>query len=298
MEPRPLHESASAPTGTGGDVRPDRARWTRFRWVARVLPDQGLAMEARLFQLVSLLATLLAFLVIIPFNVLQNLSPWLNIAVFVFGVSTLWFWWEARRGRRRPVAMFAVFVTVLNITWFVNGGAQGSIVLYFFDAALLPVIFCGRRVRAALLAALVLDVVVLYWLDFALPHWIVPFETPADRYIDSATGFAICVCALAITVAVVLESYQREHARLAEANERLQQSLEEVRTLRGLLPICSWCRKVRDDEGLWTQIEQYVSQRTEAAFTHGMCPECSTRFRAEFGIDPTGVTEPTRKSAP
>ena len=48
----------------------------------------------------------------------------------------------------------------------------------------------------------------------------------------------------------------------------------EINALSGLLPICAWCRKVRDDQGYWKQLESYVESRTEAVFSHGMCPDC------------------------
>lgn len=54
----------------------------------------------------------------------------------------------------------------------------------------------------------------------------------------------------------------------------LRGALEEVRTLRGIIPICSYCKKIRDDEGSWQQVEAYVSDHTEAAFSHGICPRC------------------------
>jgi len=54
----------------------------------------------------------------------------------------------------------------------------------------------------------------------------------------------------------------------------LRASAEEVRTLRGIIPICSSCKKIRDDQGSWQQVEAYVSQHTGAAFTHGICPPC------------------------
>lgn len=55
---------------------------------------------------------------------------------------------------------------------------------------------------------------------------------------------------------------------------RLQQTLEEVKTLRGIIPICSFCKKIRDDKGFWSQVETYVSQRTGADFSHALCPSC------------------------
>ena len=54
----------------------------------------------------------------------------------------------------------------------------------------------------------------------------------------------------------------------------LRRALDEVTTLRGLIPICAWCKKVRDDRGYWQKLEEFLSQRTQATFTHGMCVEC------------------------
>jgi len=54
----------------------------------------------------------------------------------------------------------------------------------------------------------------------------------------------------------------------------LYKSLANVKTLTGLLPICAGCRKIRDDSGYWTQVEDYIAQHTEAKFSHGLCPDC------------------------
>ena len=70
---------------------------------------------------------------------------------------------------------------------------------------------------------------------------------------------------------------QAEEA-LEKERRRLQQLLDEVRTLRGIVPICANCKKIRDDEGFWNQVEKYVSDRTEAEFSHGICPECAQKL--------------------
>lgn len=59
---------------------------------------------------------------------------------------------------------------------------------------------------------------------------------------------------------------------------QLEQSLKEIKTLRGFLPICASCKKIRDDKGYWTQLETYISEHSGAEFTHGLCPECVTRL--------------------
>jgi C4-dicarboxylate-specific signal transduction histidine kinase len=59
---------------------------------------------------------------------------------------------------------------------------------------------------------------------------------------------------------------------------KLQNTLEEIKTLRGILPICSSCKKIRDDKGYWNQIESYISNHSSAEFSHSLCPECSDKL--------------------
>ena len=68
---------------------------------------------------------------------------------------------------------------------------------------------------------------------------------------------------------------EEERGRLIS---ELQESLAKVRTLSGLLPICANCKKIRDDKGYWNQIEIYIRDRSQAEFTHGICPECAQRL--------------------
>jgi hypothetical protein len=62
----------------------------------------------------------------------------------------------------------------------------------------------------------------------------------------------------------------------------LTEALAKIKTLSGLLPICSSCKKIRDDGGYWQKIEFYISEHTQAEFTHGICPDCLTRLYPEY----------------
>ena len=64
---------------------------------------------------------------------------------------------------------------------------------------------------------------------------------------------------------------------------RLQQSLDEIKTLSGLLPMCSACKKIRDDDGYWKQIEHYISEYTDARFSHSICPDCKKKLYPGLG---------------
>ncbi len=79
----------------------------------------------------------------------------------------------------------------------------------------------------------------------------------------------------------------------AEAWQAMQQPgaqagdhrLDDVRTLRGIIPICASCKKIRDDQGYWNQVEVYVSDHTEAEFSHCICPECIKKLYPGFASD-------------
>ncbi|HET6452575.1 MAG TPA: PAS domain S-box protein, partial [Spirochaetia bacterium] len=66
----------------------------------------------------------------------------------------------------------------------------------------------------------------------------------------------------------------------------LQAALADIKTLRGLLPICMSCRKIRDDSGYWQNLEQYVEEHTEVQFSHGLCEDCLRRLYPEFATEP------------
>ena len=71
-------------------------------------------------------------------------------------------------------------------------------------------------------------------------------------------------------------------ARLAEEVTELQATLDNVRRLRGLLPICAYCKRIRDDRNYWQRVEVYVSEHTDATFTHGICPSCLEGAKAQL----------------
>lgn len=72
-------------------------------------------------------------------------------------------------------------------------------------------------------------------------------------------------------------------ASLAQRVHDLEEALARVKRLQGLLPICMYCKKIRSDEHYWQQVEQYVSDHSEARFSHGICPDCFERVMAEIG---------------
>ncbi|HEX9080909.1 MAG TPA: GAF domain-containing protein, partial [Holophagaceae bacterium] len=68
----------------------------------------------------------------------------------------------------------------------------------------------------------------------------------------------------------------------AHLHQQLRLALDQVKTLSGLIPICSYCSRIRSDEGYWQRVEAYIRERTEAQFTHGICPDCFERAKQEI----------------
>ncbi|MHB9097760.1 MAG: response regulator [Syntrophales bacterium] len=77
---------------------------------------------------------------------------------------------------------------------------------------------------------------------------------------------------------------------LAAKIEELHRALDQIKTLRGIVPICSNCKKIRDDQGYWNQVEVYVRDHTEAEFSHSICPECRKELYPELARKKTEGT--------
>ena len=105
-----------------------------------------------------------------------------------------------------------------------------------------------------------------------------------DYVVKSAEAFA--------TMPRTVERALREWKLLTERREavaaqkrliaQLEEALTKVKTLSGLLPICSACKKIRDDQGYWNQVEGYIQEHTDARFTHSYCPECARKYLSKL----------------
>jgi hypothetical protein len=90
-------------------------------------------------------------------------------------------------------------------------------------------------------------------------------------------GSLVAVTALAYLTAWVrslTHELQSSKSAILQVNEKLKAALDEVKELRGLLPICAWCKDIRDASGQWENLEMYIARHSHATFTHGLCPKC------------------------
>lgn len=101
------------------------------------------------------------------------------------------------------------------------------------------------------------------------------------------TIFCFGLISLIVPLYISLKSEKRR-INLEKEREKLifelQESINEIKQLQGIIPICSYCHSIRDDEGAWNQMESYISKHSKASFSHGVCPKCISKVRSEAGL--------------
>ncbi|MDH5588406.1 MAG: hypothetical protein OEZ65_10680 [Gemmatimonadota bacterium] len=169
---------------------------------------------------------------------------------------------------RRP----AMVDRVLFATW-----ALGSVFV---------VVIHGMQAPTGLAHQLVdmLLVLVAYMLPNRLPLQVIPA-------VVLSISAGLTTPATGEPLVVVIPAYVVAHAigivvsRSMEKTARTRfQAFQEIRALRGIIPICATCKRIRDDQGFWSQVEEYITRHSEALFSHGMCPECTDTALEELGV--------------
>ncbi len=86
-----------------------------------------------------------------------------------------------------------------------------------------------------------------------------------------------------LTIRNLQKQLQHSNAQLRTRNSELQEALDTIKTISGIVPICAWCgRKIRGESGEWIRIEIYLEENTDAEFTHGMCPDCGKKMHSRL----------------
>jgi len=106
-----------------------------------------------------------------------------------------------------------------------------------------------------------------------------------SEYLGSSTHIWVAVWNLLVafglffTYAALIGSLRETLLNQRTLNRKLEEALAEVKTLSGLLPICAWCKRIRDEDGHWHQMEEYIHAHADVSITHGICPDCKAKAR-------------------
>ncbi|MCG8615844.1 MAG: response regulator [Desulfobacterales bacterium] len=118
----------------------------------------------------------------------------------------------------------------------------------------------------------------------ATAHIPVIFITAVSEAMDDANAFKIGAVDY-ITKPfnpLTVKARVNTHVKLSRTMNDLKHALDEIKTLNGLIPICAACKKIRDDQGYWEEVETYISERSGATFSHGICPDCRDELYPKY----------------
>lgn len=180
--------------------------------------------------------------------------------------------------------VYCIGLNLLNlaILYNVSIGAGGMIALFWLYPLPLIIFFFLERTEAVVSVILFFCIAIIL---LVYPSLFVTFDYGLDM------GFRFLLSLLFITIiAYGLESsryrfsilLKRSNSKLISQKENLEVALSKIKTLSGMLPICSHCKKIRDDKGYWSQVESYIREHTDAEFSHGICPECMKKHYPEY----------------
>lgn len=192
---------------------------------------------------------------------------------------------------QKASALIAAYL-VGGVSGFYTLGMFGGTVFFFPLAVLIVALFYPVRVTAwfafftILLCALIGGGFCFGWLGEGMaPEF---FQRSGLHWFLYVGCLGLCLALMSVAVVGyrreigrLVDQIHRQRDELSQRNGELVQAMEQVRRLSGLLPICSSCKKIRDDQGYWRQIEVYVRDHSEADFTHSICPECTKALYPE-----------------
>lgn len=152
-----------------------------------------------------------------------------------------------------PVATSMAFFYIMAVYLFITGGASGTGIFWLFVIPAVYFFFLGIKYGTALFLIQYVSVIILFIASKA--GYLVIY------YDDKTVLFFLIV---SIFESIILFIHERI----------LNDYLSQIKTMRGLIPICANCKNIRDDKGYWKQVEVYIQEHSEADFTHSLCPDC------------------------
>ena len=162
---------------------------------------------------------------------------------------------------------------ILLLCLLMSKGEDGSAILWMYTFPIVIFMLLGKKEG-------------LFWISLLLSIAIaiLYFHPPYTFHYQVGTKMRFPLSFLLVSIfSYYIEDIRlRTHINLMDEQKHSQKYLDEIKTLQGILPICSHCKKIRNDEGVWNRLESYITQHSDAQFTHGVCPDCISEFYPEI----------------
>ncbi len=264
-----------------------------FKFIA----DDSREWSTTLRRRYNLLRTfLLIFVLISPVFIVVNYYRKVYLtaiseAVFLLIVILMLYYGRSPRRQRFMSFLFVLLSCFLAVIASSNSGTHPTVAAWNSLCVLFAFYLLGRKNGTVINIIFVPVSTVIYVIKHSSGVNAIPLVA-----ILNVSLFMLCVSLIAYyfeetrseTEGALLEdidSRMKTESELEAAVNELKSAISEIKTLSGLLPICASCKRIRDDNGAWTQIESYIKKNSEAEFSHGICPDCARRLYPDLFND-------------
>ena len=184
------------------------------------------------------------------------------------------------------VALILISLSFLYAAWI--GSGNGAVLYWLFFVPLTFIYFLGEYEGIFWISVFGLLLAVLIFNPLGLPIYVYDFSECVIFFGSFIFGVAI-IYLIEHNRSVYATKLVEQKAVLGEEKIKAEKALYEIKVLQGLLPICSYCKKIRGDKGYWHDVAVYIQNHSAAEFTHSICPDCEKELVEKMGTD--GDTE-------
>lgn len=210
------------------------------------------------------------------------------ISIFIFSAIFWLLYWFGKTLEEHtwlPWVYLGINQFIIIFDWIYMGGFSGAgLMVLLIVTGLMPLFLKKNQMRWGIgissMTAVIIGIGFTLSPDRVLRH--VPNEARVWERLTEVVILAVGICIVSI---LVINAYRKEREMVDRLNETLKEkndelviALNEVKTLQGMIPICSSCKKIRNDTGFYESVEEYIGKRTDADFSHTVCPECTEKL--------------------
>lgn len=236
----------------------------------------------RLLFILGSLTFILANIIFVFYNYTKHAACEIKISIFLISITV--FSLISLKKFNSDLFIYRIFLFLVSFAWIYsvpNGTGQGTALYWSYSLPLLFFFFFGKKegliwtiVFSSFLFFVILTPAVFGWYSYGhiiVLRFIITFGivTMIGYGLESARDFNS-------------KMLEEKNLALLQEKQQLETALKEINTLSGLIPICSSCKKIRNDEGYWEQVETYIKNHSGADFTHGICPDCIAKLYPDF----------------
>ena len=182
---------------------------------------------------------------------------------------------------------YLIFIFFIIATFgFINLSLSGSGIPFMMLGILIAVTFLERKTAIwfYVLSVIIVSIIGLFSIKGIIEPKvnIAAYHSYVTSWIASLATFSVVIGLVIFLVGNIGQLLNVKMSELKKTNDELHQAQGEIKTLQGILPICSCCKKIRDDKGYWNQLETYIHEHSAALFSHSICPDCMKKLYPEY----------------